>query len=179
MFDKRVEAAAAEKKMFFDNTWSAAATFESAFSSSDKQDWYSEARIVRGGFAMSQLSSEFLDDYLGFVLNNIRIRGTSKRRESKESAIQGMFSQQQAAVRNAVQVWKDRAHELTVTLPEERPNSSVALYADAEIRDLVIHLKSEKLTKQDFDEKIADVMTRYQMTSTDLSEWKVSQDIQY
>jgi hypothetical protein len=179
MVDKRLEAAAAEKEMFFDETWRAAVTFESAYSRSDKDDWYSEARIVRGGFAMSQLSSEFLEEYVSFVLNNVPLRGTAKRRKQKANEIKEMFSQQRATIKNSVATWTERARALDLTLPEKRANSKIALYADAELRDLVRHLEVGSLSRTDFETKIEEVTTQFKMTLEELSEWKDSQAISF
>jgi len=179
MLDKQLEAAAAEKKMLFDYMWNAAVTFEAAFSTSDKEDWYNEARIVRGGYAMSQLSSDLLEEYVAFMLNNVRMRGSSKRREMKTNAVQEMFSQQRKVISGEVETWLARSRELEVTLPVERQNSKVAHYADAEIRDLVLHLGAGKLNREDFDSKVKEVMERFKMTPAALSEWKTSQDIHF
>lgn len=179
MPDKRIEAAAAQRKMMFDTTWSTAVTFEAAFSTSDKDDWYNEARIVRGGYAMSQLSSDFLEEYITFLFDNVRIRGTSKRQAAKTAGIQDMFSQQRKMIREVVETWKTRASELKVTLPVERPNSKIPHYADAEIRDLDIHLKAGTLTRPDFDSQIEEVIERFKITATDLSDWKSSQGIDF
>lgn len=177
--DKRLEAAAAEKKMFFDETWRAAVTFEAAYSASSRDDWYDEARIVRGGFAMSQLSSDFLEEYVSFVLKNVPIKGSAKRREQKANAMQEMFSQQRAVIKASVNTWTDRARELDLTLPMKRENSKIALYADAEIRDLLRHLESGKLSRDEFDAKLEDVTTRFKMTPEHISDWKVSQNLRF
>jgi hypothetical protein len=179
MMDKRVEAAAAQKKMFFDDTWRTAVTFEAAYSTSNKDDWYDQARIVRGGFAMSQLASEFLEEYVSFVLKYAPVRGSAKRREQKVNGIQEMFSQQRAVIKSSVNIWNERARELDVTLPKEKANSKIALYADAEIRDLLRHLENGRLGREEFDGKLEELTTRFKMTPTDVSEWKVSQNLDF
>ena len=179
MADKRILAAGEEKKWIFENTWNAAITFEAAFAASDKNDWYNEARIVRGGYATSQLSSDFLENYVAFMVNYFPIRGSSKRRAMKVDTFQEVFSQQRKVISSAVATWEQRSRELEVTLPVEREDTKIAHYADAELRDLVLHLKNGKLNRGEFDSKIEDALERWKMTSTDLTDWKTSQDIQF
>lgn len=179
MGNKRAEAAVAEQQMIFDSTWSAAEKFEEAFSVLDLEDWYNEARIIRGGFATSQLASDFFEEFVTFVLNDLPTRGTSKRRQMKINRIEEMLSPQRKMIGEVVETWKERARGLEVTLPMERTNSMIPLTADAEIRDLDIHLKTGKVTRADFDSKIEEVMERYEMTPSDLSVWKSSQEIDF
>ena len=178
MASRNVEEEHNLRRTMLEDTWNMALMFEAAYTASDKSDWYEDARNIRGGFAMSSTAPFMLSSLRSFAMSNIPIRQKSRRLE-RAADLDRMFKKRAAEIDAATEVWKERARAEGVTLPEERPNSEIALYADAELRDLYSHLKSGRLKKREFQDKAGEVTERFRISPAELTEWQDSQDIHF
>lgn len=178
MASRRVEDELNLRKMMLEDTWKSALIFEAEFAASDHSDWYQDAKVIRGGFAMSSSAEWFLPSFTTFAIANIPIR-QNRRRLARAEELEKMMGERLAEIKAAVSRWESRAEEAGVTLPIQSDTIQVALFADAEFRDLYAHLRSGALQQDDFHSKVAEVMERFKISPAELSEWQDSQGIHF
>jgi hypothetical protein len=178
MASRNVEEEHNLRRTMLEDTWNMALMFEAAYTASDKSDWYEDARNIRGGFAMSSTAPFMLSSFRSFALSNVPIR-QKRRRLERTAELDRMFKKRAAEIDAATEVWRQRARAKGVTLPEERPHSEIALYADAELRDLYSHLKSGRLDEMEFQEKAREVTEKFRISPAKLTEWQDSQNIHF
>jgi hypothetical protein len=120
---------------FYEQTWPTVVQAEKQFAEADSLTWEEKARIIRYGWAMAHSCIDITNKW---SMNSTNYEGSfhfwSAEERIKTTSI--MINAKNTLANKTAEIWKVRASEMGVSLPEQHGNMEIALLADAELFDL-------------------------------------------